>query len=112
MAHPYARQRRVGDLIKREVARLLHEEAQDPRFYLLSITGVQISKDYSHAQIYISLIDDANREDVIKALNKASGFLRFRLSQSVKLRGTPQLHFLFDETIERVRRLEEFLESD
>lgn len=112
MAHPYARQRRIGDLIKREIARLLQEEAQDPRFQMLSITGVQVSKDYSNAKVYVTMLDDTNRGDVIKALNRASGFLRFRLSQNVKLRGTPQLHFIFDETEERVRRLDEFLERE
>lgn len=111
MAHPYARQRRIGDLIKREIARLLQEEAQDPRFHLLSVTGVQVSKDYSNAKVYVTMFDEENRGDVLKALNKASGFIRFRLSQNVKLRGTPQLYFHFDETMDRVRRLEEFLDE-
>jgi len=111
MAHPYARQRRIGDLIKREIARLLQEEAQDPRFTMLSITAVQVSKDYGNAKVFVTLLDDENKVDIIKALNRAAGFLRFRLSQNVKLRGTPQLHFYFDERLERARRIEEFLES-
>lgn len=109
LAHPYARQRRIGDLIKREIARLLLEEAQDPRFVMLSVTGVQVSKDYANAKVFVTLMQNEDKTDILNALNKANGFLRFRLSQNVKLRGTPQLHFHFDDTLERSRRIEEFL---
>lgn len=112
MAHPYARTRRVADMIKRELAHMLHEEAHDPRFSLVTITGVELSRDYSRAKVFIALQEQEQGHDTLVALNKAAGFFRHRLSQTVKLRSVPQLRFVYDDSFRNGQRINELLDED
>lgn len=111
MAHPYARTRRVADMIKRELAHMLHEEAHDPRFAMVTITGVELSRDYSRAKIFIALQEHEQGHDTLVALNKAAGFFRHRLSQSVKLRSVPQIRFVYDDSFRQGQRVNDIIDT-
>lgn len=112
MAHPYARTRRVADMIKRELAQMLLQEAQDPRFTLVTITGVELSRDYSRAKIFIALQEHEQGHDTLVALNKAAGFFRYRLAQSVKLRSVPQMRFVYDDAFRNGQRISDLINNE
>jgi ribosome-binding factor A len=107
MPREYPRTRRVGEQMQRELAGILHEELKDPRLGMISVSGVEVSRDLAHARVYISVL--GGEEDVsetIKVLNKAAGFLRHQLGQRMRLRAVPQLRFLYDESLAEGARMD------
>lgn len=101
MAREFSRTDRVADAIQREIAILIHDEVRDPRVGMVNITDVALSRDLSVARVYLTFVDKHEPADVksaIAALNGAAGFLRHQLSHSIRLRTTPRLLFLHDET--------------
>ncbi len=94
---------RMGDQIMREVGSLLVEEAQDPRLQLVTLSGVRMNTNLRIAEIFYTVSGDKeHRKEVQTGLEKAAGFLRSRLSRSLKLQYVPELRFTFDEFLEDV----------
>ena len=78
MAKEYARTQRVADYLQRELANLIQHEVRDPRVGMVSITGVDVSRDLGHARVYYTVMGADSAEqagDTTEALNKAAGFL-------------------------------------
>ncbi|KPN70936.1 30S ribosome-binding factor RbfA [Neisseria sp. 83E34] len=97
----YARVDRVKEQIMREMAELVRTGLKDPRAGFITINEVEVTRDYSHATIYYTVLDDSTREITAEALEHAKGFLRSELSKRIKLFRIPELHFEYDESIER-----------
>lgn len=95
----FARTDRVGQQMQREIAELVRLQINDPRVKLVTITGVEVARDYSHAKIFFTRLD-GKHDEALKGLEHASGFLRSQLSRSLKLRIMPQLHFVYDASVE------------
>ena len=95
MAKVYSRTQRIGDQMQRELALLIQREIKDPRLGLITITAVDVSRDLSHAKIFITIMGQDDDQEAIKGnlriLNDAAGFLRMQLGKSMKLRTVPQL---------------------
>ena len=126
-----SRAQRVGDQIQKELASLIQLEVSDPRIGMVSITGVEVSRDLSHAKVYVTVMntlsEDANVnqltlsspgeldrievEENIKALTKASGFLRTMLSKRLRTRIIPKLQFYYDNSIERGQQLSGLIDN-
>ena len=106
MAQGIDRPRRVGHLIQRQLAEILREELRDEIPGLVSITGVDMSRDLRHATTYVSLIGGNNDgKALIDVLKEHRHSLRSALSRSLNLRFTPEIHFRYDKTIEHGVRL-------
>jgi len=100
MPKEFSRTQRVADLIQRELAQLIQNEMEDPRVRLVTVTAVKVSRDLSHAKIYITQHKpEAEIAKTVKVLNKAASFLRFRLAQIIDLRIVPELRFVYDASI-------------
>lgn len=100
------RQKRINELLKEELGTLLLREARDPRLAGVTVTGVEVSPDLSHARVYISLMgDEAEKTEALSALEHASGFLRHELADRLELRRVPALAFHFDASLERGQRI-------
>ncbi|MDO4641105.1 MAG: 30S ribosome-binding factor RbfA [Neisseria sp.] len=97
----YARADRVKEQIMREMAELVRTGLKDPRAGFITINEVEVTRDYSHATVYYTVLDDSTREITAEALEHAKGFLRSELSKRIKLFRIPELHFLYDESVER-----------
>jgi ribosome-binding factor A len=106
----YARTDRIAQQIQREIAELVRLQINDPRVRLVTITGVDVAGDYSHAKIYFTRLD-GKHDEAQQGLDHASGFLRSQLSRSLKLRVMPQLHFVFDASVERGSHLSQLIEQ-
>jgi ribosome-binding factor A len=101
---------RVGEQIKKELSQILQNEFKDPRIGFMTITGVDVTNDFSEAKVYLSVLgSDQQREDAFKALERGTGFLRSELSKRVRLRITPKLIFKFDSSIDYGTRIQELL---
>ncbi len=98
----FSRKDRVSEQIRRELAELLRTELKDPRVGMVSLTDVEVTADYAHAKVYFStLAGSEGLPEVLTGLQKASGFLRRELGKRISIHTTPQLHFVFDQSLER-----------
>jgi ribosome-binding factor A len=112
MAKEYARTQRVADYLQRELAALIQHEVRDPRVGMVSVTGVEVSRDLGHAKVYVTVMGSNSSDEAresIEALNKAAGFLRSLLSKDSNMRSVPQLRFYFDASVGRGRDLEDLI---
>ena len=103
MAREFSRSRRVGEQMQRELALLIQQEIKDPRVGMVTVSGVEVSRDMAHAKVFITVMN-ADAEQVrlsLEALRHAAGFLRRELGRRMMLRSVPELHFAYDESIER-----------
>ena len=105
------RPQRLGDLIQREVAELIRLDVRDPRVGMITITSVDVSPDLSHAKVFFTLIDQARLEGTLAGLKRSAGFLRSQLARRIKLYTTPELRFVYDESVERGDRLSRLIDS-
>ena len=106
MPRDFPRTRRVGDQIQRELAELMRDELKDPRLGMTSISAVEVSRDMSHAKVYVSVLGDASSaEESVAVLNSASGFLRHKLGKMLHIRMIPRLHFYLDRSLEEGARI-------
>jgi len=107
------RTERLNHLIQRELSDLLRKHINDPRLNgLISVTGVEISKDLQNATVSISALgDNIDREAVLKGFKSAAGFLRRELAHRLNIRVTPVLSFEFDDSIERGVKLVTLIDS-
>ena len=105
------RTRRVGELLRRELADIFLKEMDGQQFRLVSITGVSLSRDLRNATIFITSLakDDASEE--VDTLNDMKGFLRKELSRRVHLKRLPALQFKLDDSISRGMKLSSLIES-
>jgi ribosome-binding factor A len=99
------RPQKLGDLIQRELSQLLQRELRDPRVGMITITGVDVSPDFSHAKVFFTVLEKQRLEDAREGLRRAAGFLRSQLARRIKLYTTPELRFEYDESVERGDRL-------
>lgn len=109
MPHGFERQSRVADHIKEELGKLLLSHSRDPRFSFVSISAIELAKDYSRAKVFVTVLDDKQVDEVIAALNKAAGFFRRELAHRVNLRTTPKLHFQYDASLQQGQKISELL---
>ncbi|MGH9868381.1 MAG: 30S ribosome-binding factor RbfA [Candidatus Polarisedimenticolia bacterium] len=106
------RKERVSDLIQEEVARLLQTSMHDARLKFVTVTAVSMTSDLRHARIHVSTLAEGEaREETMRALESARGFIRKRLAGTLQLRFTPDIVFEFDTSIERGARIEKLLEE-
>jgi ribosome-binding factor A len=103
---------RLRELIKSEFGQILQRELKDPRVGFVSVTDVDVSNDYSHVKVFVSVLgDDAAKEAAIAGLKSATGFIRTELGRRIRLRHTPELHIVVDNSIERGSHIMELLEE-
>ena len=101
------RAERVSDEIRRRLTDLIHTELKDPRVsFLSSITRVQMSPDLRYAKVFVSVMGTPEEQkESVEALRHAAGFLRRALGVDLRLRHTPEIHFVLDHSIEEGDRV-------
>ncbi len=101
------RSNRVGEQMKKELSEIIGRKLKDPRIGFVTVTDVAVTGDLQQATVYISVLGDSKqREDTLKGLEKAKGFMRSEIGQRIRLRKTPELFFEFDESIDYGNRIE------
>ncbi|SDE98339.1 ribosome-binding factor A [Paenibacillus sp. cl6col] len=101
---------RVGEQMKKELSQLIQTEIKDPRIGFITVTGVDVTNDLSQAKVYLSVMGNEEQKDQsMKALEKASGFLRSEIGKRIRLRHTPELLFKIDSSIEYGSHIEKLL---
>jgi ribosome-binding factor A len=100
-----ARADRVAELIKQEVSDIITRKLSDPRIGFTSVTGVDIGADLQNATIHVSVMgSDQQKEDTMRALSRAKGYVKGELGHRIQLRDVPDIYFKLDTTIERAAK--------
>ena len=104
------RMKRINDRIKEILSMVLLAKVDDPRLLGVTITDVKVDRELDFANIYVSAVEGQERADeILDALKKARGFLRYEVSQEIDLRVMPKFRFLWDPTPERADRIDNSL---
>ena len=105
------RPKKVADLVQRELSELIRLELRDPRVGMVTITSVDVSPDLSHAKVFVTLLQKEKLQETLQGLQRAAGFLRSQLAHRMKMYTTPELRFVYDESVERGDRLSQLIDS-
>lgn len=113
MAREFSRGRRVGEQMQRELALLIQQEVKDPRLGMVTVAGVEVTRDMAHAKVFVTVLTDDAKQlaQSIEVLRHAAGFLRRELARRMLMRSVPELHFVHDESVERGTRLSALIDQ-
>ncbi|AEH48543.1 30S ribosome-binding factor RbfA [Parageobacillus thermoglucosidasius] len=101
---------RVGEQMKKELSDIIGRKLKDPRIGFVTVTDVRVTGDLQQAKVYISIFgDEEQRQNTLKGLEKAKGFIRSEIGQRIRLRKTPEIFFEIDESIEYGTRIEQLI---
>ena len=106
------RPEQVAETVRQVVTEALSREVRDPRVGFVTVTGVLITPDLSHARIMVSVPgDEAAQGRALEGLQSAAGFLRSRAARALSTRIVPELHFELDKGLQHAARINELLEG-
>ena len=100
---------RLNNAFVEKISEIIHDEMKDNDVKMVTITDARITNDLSFAKIYFTTLDD-DRKKVLNALNKASGFIRSKLCEKIDIRKMPEIAFVYDESIEYGKKIEDIIE--
>ena len=107
-----SRRARIADQIQRELSELIRLEVRDPRVKLVTLTGVELSRDQSHAKVFFTALgSESEGRDALEGLQHAAGFLRSSLAHRLSTRTVPAIAFSYDESVERGVRLSKLIDE-
>jgi ribosome-binding factor A len=112
MRTPKHRPERVAELIRQAVAEFLTSDVRDPRIGFVTVTGVEVTADLSHATISVSVMaPEEEKVRSLEGLTSAARYLRTELSRQLRLRTSPELHFRLDRGLEHAQRIDRMLKD-
>jgi ribosome-binding factor A len=111
MPREFKRSERVAGSLRRELARLIQLEVKDPDVGFIGLSDVEVSRDLSHAKVFVTVFESDKADSSIKALNRAAGYLRRRLGQEMRIRSVPELHFHHDASVETGLRMDSLIDA-
>ncbi len=106
------RMRRVDEAMREVLSDVLTHDLKDPRVGFVTVTDVKTSPDLRHARVYVSVLGDPDAvEASLEGLRSAHGYLQGRVGSELRLKNTPTLQFVHDDTAERAQRVERLLQD-
>jgi ribosome-binding factor A len=107
------RMRRVNEAVREVLSAAITTELKDPRVGFVTVTAVETSPDLRHARVFVSVLGNpGERRRSLKAMDSARGFLQRRVGSELRMKHTPQIQFVYDETPERGMRINELLQAE
>ena len=103
---------RVDEELKKEISNIITYDLKDPNITgLISVTRVNVSGDLKYAKVYVSMLNAKDNKQVLAALKKSAGFVRTEVAKRINLRTTPEIIFIFDDSIEYGARIDTILKN-
>lgn len=102
---------RIASNFVKEISYILANEVKDPDVKFVTVTDCKVTNDLSYAKVYVTVFDQNKIKDTLKALNNAKGFIRNELMDRVDVRHVPELEFVYDESIEYGKKIEDIIEK-
>jgi ribosome-binding factor A len=105
------RMRRVDEAVRQVLTDAVAQDLQDPRIGFVTMTSVKTTSDLRQARVYVNVLgDETQRDATLAGLRSAHGALQRRLARELRMKRTPTLEFLYDDTTDRAMRVEELLD--
>ncbi|QEP43641.1 30S ribosome-binding factor RbfA [Ectothiorhodospiraceae bacterium BW-2] len=107
----FSRNRRLGELLQRELSALISHDMESPPGMLLTLSGVEVAPDLSVARVFVTFIPDelSQRQAWLLRLNRAAGHWRGELGRLLHLKRIPKLQFVYDSSVEQGARLSQVI---
>ena len=103
---------RIGEEYKKELSQIIDRDLKDPSITgMISVTKVKVSGDLKYAKVYVSMLNAKDNKQVLAALKKSAGFVRTEVAKRINLRTTPEIIFIFDDSIEYGARIDTILKN-
>ncbi len=100
---------RVAAQLRREVGTLVHEAVREHLLPSVSVSDVEVTRDLAHAKVFVTALQAERAGEALAALKALAPELRFQLGRAMKLRHTPELHFHYDDSVDRGERIDALL---
>lgn len=111
MASP--RMRRVNEAVREVLSAHIGQDLKDPRIGFVTVTAVETSPDLRSARVFVSVLGDpAEREETLDGLRASHGFLQAKVGDELRMKRTPKLEFVYDDSVDQSMRISELLEHE
>jgi len=109
----HSRGDRIRKTLIKELSDIIQHKVKDPRIKgIISVTDVELSQDYKHAKVYVSIFGaEEDKADVMEAIEDSASFVRGELGKRITIRFTPTVKFLLDESQEKARKINDLLDK-
>lgn len=106
------RQARISELLKEEIGLIVHDNLKDPRIGFVTVTGVDVSPDIKIAKVAVSVLGNKKeKEKTVKTLEQSKGFIQGELGRRLRIKNTPTLNFVLDESAETSIRISKIIQK-
>lgn len=112
MTKSFSRTDRVSAQLRRELGALVRAAVQEHGLPSVSVSDVEVTRDLAHAKVFVTALQAERSDEAVKGLREIAGEIRFRLARAVNLRHVPELHFHYDDSVDRGERIDNLLRDD
>lgn len=105
----FHRSDRVSAQLRRELGKLVHEAVREHGLPSISVSDVEVTRDLAHAKVFVTALMQEKSAEAVKDLKELSPQIRYKLGRAMKLRHVPELHFHYDDSVDRGERMENLL---
>ena len=102
---------RISDALIEQISYIISNKVKNKDINFVTITDVKVSSDLGFAKVYFTVLDNSKIDTTLKALKEASGFIRHELRDRIDIRQIPELTFIYDESIEEAKKIEEIIKK-
>ena len=102
---------RIASQMVKEISYVLATEVKDSDIRFVTVTDVKVTNDLSFAKVYVTVLKEDKKEETLNALKNAAGFIRKELAERLEIRHIPELEFVYDESIEYGKKIENIIEK-
>ena len=103
---------RVAAQLRRELGTLVHQAVREHGLPSVSVSDVEVTRDMAHAKVFVTALQPERSLEAVKGLKNVAPEIRYKLSQAVKMRHTPELHFHYDDSVDKGERIDALLRDN
>lgn len=111
-AKSFQRTDRVSAELRRELGLLVHAAVREHALPSVSVSDVEVTRDLAHAKVFVTALQPERADEAMHGLKELGRELRMQLARAVKLRHVPELHFVYDDSVDRGERIDALLRQD
>lgn len=108
----FYRSDRVSAQLRRELGKIVHETVREHGLPSLSVSDVEVTRDLAHAKVFVTALLQDSSAEAVKALKALTPEMRYQLGRAMKLRHVPELHFHYDDSVDRGERINNLLRDN
>jgi len=110
-AKSFHRSDRVAAQLRRELGQLVHDAVRDHALPSVSVSDVEITRDLAHAKVFVTALQAERSAEAVKGLKEHAKEIRYRLAHLMKMRHVPELHFHYDDSVDRGEKIDQLLRA-